>query len=85
VSVLLGVPCRTLLKLLLVLDGDGGGVFCLGVLAVEGGGPAVGLEELGGRLVAAHLHDAQLVPLPFCWRTKDMLVGSGTLRLANCG
>ena len=87
VDILLGVPCRALLKLLFVLDGDGGSVFCLRVLAVEGGGPAVGLEEFGGRLVAAHLHDAELVPLPFCWKTKKKkkLDGSGTLRLANCG
>lgn len=51
-------------QLLLVLGGSVGAVLGLGVLAVQGGGAAVGLEVLCGRLVAADLHDAELVPLP---------------------
>lgn len=66
VGVLLGVPSGPLLELLLVLGGGGRRVLGLGVLAVEGGRAAVLLKELGRRLVAADLHDAKLVPLPFC-------------------
>jgi hypothetical protein len=66
VRVLLGIPGGPLLELLLVLGGGGRRVLCFWVLAVERGRAAVGLEELGGRLIAADLHNTQLVPLPFC-------------------
>lgn len=65
---LLGVPRGPLFQLLLVLGCCGGLVLGLGVLAVEGGGSAILLEELGRRLIAAHLHNPELVPLPFCTR-----------------
>lgn len=65
VDVLLGIPGGSLLKFLLILGSGSGLVFCLRVLAVQGGGAAVLLEELGGRLVTANLHNTQLVPLPF--------------------
>ena len=62
--VLLGIPGGPLLELLLVLGGSGRLVFGLWVFAVEGSRAAVLLEELGGRLIAANFHQAQLVPLP---------------------
>lgn len=92
VGVLLGVPSGPLLELLLVLGGGGRRVLGLGVLAVEGGRAAVLLKELGRRLVAADLHDAKLVPLPFCGgvlaRARDLpstAPGEGGSRTVEVG
>lgn len=65
-NVLYGILHGPLLELLLVFGGGVGGVLCLGVFAVERSSSAVGLEELRCRLIAAHFHDSELVPLPFC-------------------
>jgi hypothetical protein len=66
-DVLYSILCGPLLKLLLVFGGGVGGVLCLGVLAVERSSSTVGLEELRCRLIAAHFHDSELIPLPFCF------------------
>lgn len=63
-SLLLRIASGASLQLVLVLGSGVGLVLCLGVLAVQGGGASVLLEEPGRRFIAANLHNTQLVPLP---------------------
>jgi len=79
-NILLGVPSCPFLEFFLVLGCGVGLVLGLGVLAVQGGSPAVLLEELGGGLVSTNLHHAELVPLPFC---SVISGGAGCVRFAG--
>lgn len=63
---LLGITSSPALELVLVFRRRGRLVFGLGVFAVQGCSSAILLEELGGRFIATNLHNAQLIPLPFC-------------------
>jgi hypothetical protein len=76
-NLLLRVAFGPTLELLLVLVGRIRRVFDLGVFAGERGAAAVGLEELGGRLVTADFHGAQLGPLPDCGRLGQPGEGGG--------
>jgi hypothetical protein len=48
--------CSSPLQLLLIFGSRIRGIFRCGVLAVQGGSPTIGLEELGSRFIAANLH-----------------------------
>jgi hypothetical protein len=61
---LLRISSSTSLQLVLVFGSGVRLVFGLGVLAVQGGGASILLEELGGGLISANLHYTQLIPLP---------------------
>lgn len=65
-NILLGVSRSAALELILILGGGVGLVFRLRILTIERRGTAILLEELGGRLVTADLHNSELVPLPLC-------------------
>lgn len=73
-NILLGISRSAALELILVLGGGIGLVFRLRILTVERRSAAILLEELGGRLVAANLHNSELVPLPLCSNSSALFL-----------
>ena len=63
--ILFGVGSSSLLELIFVFGCSVRRILRLRVFASECSGSTMGLEILGGRLVAPHLHGSELIPLPF--------------------